>query len=418
MSDLSLRTTPWSSQIGYVASVGIMAGMIGSKFLTTIGMLLLLVAAIVALVQDKSWNRLWQNKTHLATASLFFLILISALLSENTTENMNRIRIALPLLVLPFSFAAIPDWTTKQYQQLLAIFCYSMTLACVGVLVNYFVHFEEMQAILKSSGAVPTPNGEHIRFSLMTNIAIFGGIWLYSSKSYRQSYWHIEKWLLLVSIFLLILSVHILSVRTGLLGFYAGVGISIMQLMLRQRRYKLGIVVLIAAMAMPYFAVQYVPSIRTKYELTRFNIKLFELGEIGEYSDTRRLLSYQMAWQVAQQSPWWGVGIGDLLDEQEKMYKASYPEQKVMYPHNQFLTMYVAAGVIGFLVFLLAILYPFWDKRQYQQYFILIFLSIMLLSFLTENTLLSSVGVAVYTFFLGLTANYLQGEHSSKRAIE
>lgn len=395
--------------IGYLGCVLLIIGIICSKFLTTIAMIVLLLGGIIHLISTKDWKLLISNKTHLATIGIFFLILGSALLSENQIESIQRVRIALPLLILPLAFSTLPRFRASSYQKVLSIFLYSMTIASLGVVANYFLHFEQMQQLLRASGAIPTPNGEHIRFSLMVNVAIFAGVWLWTKQFYWK-YKRVEKAILLSSILFLIVTIHILSVRTGLLALYTTAGLSILRWIVLQRRFVLGTLLLAVVFALPYLAVQYVPSVRTKFELTRYNIQLFNRGEIGEYSDTRRLLSYQIGLEVAQKSPWIGVGVGDLMHEQTQIYKQKYPEQKIMYPHNMFLTIYVATGIIGLLWFLWCFLFPLWHQQQYKHYFILTFFCIIGCSFLTENTLWASVGVAIYTFFLGLTSNYIQGQ--------
>jgi O-antigen ligase len=372
-------------------------------------MIVLLLGGLRHLVETKDYKRLLSNKTHLFTIGLFVLILGSSLVSENQAESWTRIRIALPLLVLPIAFSTLPLFRKIDYQRILSIFVYSMVLACMGVLANYFTHFDAMQEILRQSGAIPTPNGEHIRFSLMINIAVFAGIWLWRERFY----WRKEKGErigLLSSIILLVLSIHFLSVRTGLLALYTTGGVSLLAWIFYRKKYVVGTGILIGMFMMPYFAIQYIPSVRMKYELTMYNIQLFNRGEVGEYSDTQRLLSYKVALDVVKQSPWVGVGMGDLLSEQASIYQRDYPKQKVMYPHNMFLTMYAATGLLGLFYFLITVFGPLWYKRQYQHYFLLAFYCIIGCSFLTENTLLASVGVAIYTFFLGLAASVLEEE--------
>ena len=137
-------------------------------------------------------------------------------------------------------------------------------------------------------------------------------------------------------------------------------------------------------------------------QLTQHNINMIMRGEIGNYSDTQRLLSYKMAFQVIQKNPISGTGIGDLKDDLKAEYTQHYPDKNVKYPHNQFITIWAGAGLIGLLVFGLSYFYtilgkPFRHKEQ------IVFGSIILLSFMTENTLLNSTGMSIYVFFQLIT---------------
>ncbi len=394
-------------KIAFGACVALFSGLIFSKFLISLALIILLLTALLTLIETQNITAIWQNKTYLATLGIFFMMLLSAFLSDNWEEGFTRVQRALPLLILPLSFAYIPPFSKRQYYQLLSLFVGAMSLACLGVLVNYAWNYAAMQQLLNESGAIPTPNSEHIRFSLLVNLGIFAGVELLKNGFCWKS--KAEKWLILASVFLLSFAIHILSVRIGLVIFYVGTVLSILYFILQQKRYILGGFSFLLVLLLPYLAVQYVPSINMKYRLTVYNIELFRQGEIGDYSDTQRLLSYQIALKIAKKTPYFGVGLGDVYDQQKRIYVRRYPEQKIMYPHNMLLSIYVAMGLVGLVCFLLFFFYPLFDQRQYQNYFFLLFFCTIFLSFMTENTLFRTVGVGIYTYFLLLTANYMQG---------
>jgi O-antigen ligase len=398
----------------YASCIGLFIGLICSKFLLTLSMIALVVFGVLSPNLKQDWKRIWTNKSFTATLGVFMLFLGSALLSDNAPESMNRLRIALPMLLLPIAFALLPTFSKKTYQELLSIYFYLMVAACIGVLINYGMHYEAMQQRLIVSKAIPTPNGEHIRFSLMINLAVFAGFWLLQ----QQFYWKktAEKWLMGTLVLFLIITLHLLSVRIGILVLYGGLGTTVFYYMLRKKYYVLGVVLLAGMCVMPYLAYKYVPSIQTKVNLTKHNWDMYQQGHIGEYSDTRRLLSYKIAWDVVQESPWFGVGIGDLNDEQAKEYAERYPDQQVMYPHNFFLTLYAATGILGLLFFLVCFFFPLFYHQNYKNLFFLLFYTTIFLSFMTENTLLSAIGVGIYSFFLLFSVNYLEGVYKEEEA--
>ena len=395
-------------QIAYIACMGLFVGMICSKFLMTISMISFVVSGVFSPSIKKDFRKFRSNPAYWAPVGMFILFLVSALCSTNLEAGIIRIRIALPLLVLPISFAMMPNFSKQHYQQLLSIFIYAMLLACIGVLIYYLINYAEMQERLRVSKAIATPNDEHIRFSLMITLAVFAGFWLLQEKFYWKK--KFEKWVLIFSILFLIFMVHLLSVRIAIGVFYSGLLVTVLYYIVRKKRYKTGLILLGLGACTPYLSYQYIPSVHSKVHLTLYNLDMYKKGHIGELSDTRRLLSYKIAWQVGQTAPWTGVGIGDLKDEQAVIYEKEYPDQKVMYPHNFFLTIYAATGILGLCFFLFCFFFPLFYNRNYQNLFFLLFFVTIFLSFMTENTLLMAIGVAIYSFFLLFSINYLSGE--------
>lgn len=387
--------------LAFGACILLFGGLIFSKFLLSVSTITLLVLGLLSPQPKEDWKRLWSEKAPWAMVGIFVLFTASALLSDNQSETWVRIRIALPLLALPIAFGLLPTFSKRQYQGLLAIFLFAMTIACLGVLINYGLHRAEMLDLLRRSQAIPTPNGEHIRFSLMINIALLIGVYLLEKGYHWKT--KIERGLIAGSSLFLVVVLHILTVRIGLLVFYANSLLLILILLLQRRRFKTLVLLLILFLPMPYLAYRLVPSIQTKFNLTRYNWQLYQEGKIGEYSDTRRLLSYKIGWQVAQEAPYFGVGIADLRQEQATIYQRDYPNQPPMYPHNLFLTILAGAGVIGLLWFLSCFFFPlFYYKGQLEWLFLLLH-STFFLSFFTENTLLSTIGVLLYAFFVSVS---------------
>jgi len=97
-----------------------------------------------------------------------------------------------------------------------------------------------------------------------------------------------------------------------------------------------------------------------------------------------------------------GVGTGDMntaFDAQYiKMHSKLAPDQRWR-SHNQYLSIFVAFGVFGFLWFLFAIFYPPLKLKYHDDYFFLVFFIIALLSMLTEDTIESQTGVTFFAFF-------------------
>ena len=134
-------------------------------------------------------------------------------------------------------------------------------------------------------------------------------------------------------------------------------------------------------------------------------------GSANKQSLIQRFVYSKIAISYIKENFWFGVGSGNIPESYKEYYKThdtGLSPQWQWHTHNQFLRMFMAFGVIGFLIFLIAfILPPFMENRWPSYYFLMIFL-IIFLSFLNEDTLETQVGVTFSAFFYSL---FLWGSH-------
>jgi O-antigen ligase len=386
------------TKIAILACLCIISGLVLSKFMITVGMVLLFANAIFTTEIKEKFQTLLSNKAYWSSIGIYLLFLLSGIYTENWNNMFPMLRIALPYLLLPIAFAFGPDLNDKNYKTILYFFVTLMFLSSIYVLINYLLNFDYFQQNLAVSKTIFTPQKDHIRYSLLLCLSIFSAVWLIQQSYVLLYKW--EKWLLVfIGIFLFIM-LHILSVRSGILAFYLGVFIYIWKIILVEKRKILGIVLLSMMLTLPYLAFVSLPSFRQKFYLMRYNWEQYQKGEVANLSDTQRLLSYQIALKVANQNPWIGVGLGDLEDEQTKIYEKDYKDIKPMQPHNQFLSIFASCGIIGLLFFLACFLFPLFYQRNYQSTWFLLFYVLLLSSFLTENTIFVSIGIGIHSFFM------------------
>ncbi len=70
--------------------------------------------------------------------------------------------------------------------------------------------------------------------------------------------------------------------------------------------------------------------------------------------------------------------------------------------HNQYLAIAVAFGLVGLAFFLFVLLYPWCACRKRRTYLYTVFLVIMMLSMLAEDTLETQAGASLFAFFEAL----------------
>lgn len=372
-------------------------GLLLSKFLISLSVIGFFIWGLSERVRGRGVGEWRRDKLYLSLVLIFGLLLWGGFWrAADFSELRLRLQIGLPFLALPLAWSWLPPIAEKLKTQLLAFFVVLMLAFGLGVVGYYFWHYEAMQLLLQRSGAVPVPSGDHIRFSLLLVLAVAVAVSLAANSKQAKIY----RILALIAAVLLSMILHILSVRSGLLGLYLLAVVFAVRYIFVQRRYFIGLSALALIFALPMMAYQYMPSFRTKIQLTIHNIQLMQTEQVGDYSDTQRLLSYKIAWQIYLDKPILGVGLANLDGEMKRVYAEKYPAQKPMFPHNQFLTYLTAMGLLGLLVFLGLAFWPLFYRRAYREPLILAFFVVLLSSFLTENTLLISIGTNIYVFFL------------------
>ena len=97
---------------------------------------------------------------------------------------------------------------------------------------------------------------------------------------------------------------------------------------------------------------------------------MYQKGNIKQLSDAGRWISLELAWELFLDQPVLGVGAGDLKQAMEEQYSSKYTTLVMAKrPHNQFLTYLSGTGLLGFSLFLIGILTPFFFRKHFQDTF-------------------------------------------------
>ena len=138
---------------------------------------------------------------------------------------------------------------------------------------------------------------------------------------------------------------------------------------------------------------------------------LFEYQQYRRFNNpnggslSQRLEYTKASWHLIKRHPVFGVGTGDI----PKAYQQAYDElQSPLKPefrhkaHNQYLSITVGFGIVGLLLFLLVVCYPFLSTQRCRNYLYTVFVVIMLISMLPEDTIETQAGVTFYALFNSL----------------
>ncbi len=132
-------------------------------------------------------------------------------------------------------------------------------------------------------------------------------------------------------------------------------------------------------------------------------------GNPSGHSVTQRIEYYKMAFQIIEENFWLGTGTGgyDLAYQKKYDQNKFFQEQKFRQrSHNMFLSYFIDFGLIGLIYICTALFSPVFLERKTKNPLLLIFLLVVLLSFMNEDSLNNHDAISFFAFFYPL---YLYG---------
>jgi O-antigen ligase len=386
------------------------AGALFSKFLISLSIFLLLPTIFVTCIR-KSDTKLgltfrkiaWTNiKSNFLQPPFFLFLLLfgatllSAFLSSNLPNGLAKVQLRLPYLLLPLVFVFNNSFTRKDVYWMLFFFITLCAAVTLGVLINYSILFDRITESLSHGKSVPTPSN-HIRYSLFVAFASLSGIYLFTRKYFPQK---LNILMLILAVFLAI-ALHILAVRSGLFLFYLG-GFYLLVTHLYQRvRKRILFPIILLAGFVPYLAYEFIPSLENRINYMIYDIQHYMEGDLGAFSDGDRIRSIIMGWELFKEYPLMGCGVGDIETATEKIYIANYAKGvNVRLAHNQLIYFLATTGIIGTLLSLPALLFPYFFQNRVEKTLIHLHGIVFLISCTIEATLEGTNGISFHLLFL------------------
>ncbi len=388
------------------------AGIVWSKFLLSISMWALAAGAFLDIRYDAvGWIRpradwhmtvraLLSDPRYYLFVLTFVLVAISGLYSADQADWLTRLRVKVPFLLLPVVFYFLPSWDggdkgedagRQAPNARLLFFQGALIIAYVSMIiiaVKYIYRSDDYNELIYVGQHIPTPV-HPIRYSLYLVIAGVMAVELYRSA--------VTRWLRVcyaLTALGIIVFLHFLAVRSGLTILYILCGAGIFFWLRRRDLLRWIPVIGLVICGVAYLAYSQLPSLKTKIDYMRWDITQVHTDQVADYSDAKRIISIKAAAQLAREHPVLGVGLGDLRDELQPIYRESYGVDIRTRPHNQYMTYLAGTGVIGLMIFLLSFYGPLYASRQRSTFLWALYI-VTTLSCMVENTLDGAVGTAL-----------------------
>ncbi len=396
-------------QVPALLGIGLLLiGLLFSRAMMSIGMIVLAVNAVVNRDVAKNFRAFLRRPALLGLTGIFLLYLLSGLNSDNLGYWLERLRMKLPFLFLPFAFLSIPRFPPRLYLGLLAFFFWLIFVMASYSLMRFVVDLEDLTYLYRLGKVMPTPV-MHIRFSLMVAFSAAIGWYLYN-RGFAFRYPAERFWMLGAALFL-VFYLHLLAVRSGLLALYGMALYFFIEEVIRRRRYRVAVIAVLVFGASLLVSYHFIPTLKNKVDYTLYNIRLFRANSnLEELSDSYRLGSIEAGIQLGNRHFFTGVGIGDLKDESDRYFEAHYPALagKDLLPHNQYVLVYAAMGIVGLLYFVWATASPLFVSSAHRDPLFVAFHILIFLSFMVEHTIEAQLGTAFYLLFLLMGMSYIE----------
>lgn len=338
----------------------------------------------------------------LALQSVFFITVSSTFYSINQQEGFNDWGKQIVILLFPIFFCLNPLDLKKYRAQLLLVFALVCTATVVYLYADAFITIRHYQLPLSAllTGAFinhnfTEPIDMHATFFSMQ--LIIGMIYMVGILM-KPQHWYTRSFYLLCSLILTAGLIQ-LSSKSALLVLFMAINLAAPYFIFHNRkRWKfftlsasVSLLVIVVLLYSGVFRSRMLNDLTT--DLSKANAH-----EISE----GRLARWHVVTGLIQKKPLVGYGSGSetgLLQDAFYTHKLYNSYLNKLNSHNEYLSLLLKSGIIGFLVYVSVLIWGF--KRSFKRHDLLFFTFMLLIAIvsLAENLLDVDKGIFFYAFF-------------------
>lgn len=378
---------------------GLLLGLLISRALVSVCSVLLLVVYV--------WPGKKTADSRLFIVGLLLILLpavVSGFWSSDRQAWLRAVEVKVPLLSIGLGLL----YTHISKPVFKRMVCLVLMVAVAGSLWSTFAYLtnanEINEAYLKAK-VMPTPlNNDHIRFSWFVVLAILLFIPMFTKNT--------SRWLSkagLAAIVWLVIYLHLLAAKTGLLCLYACLIIFVLYWVYTTKKLMQALLMIGLLVLLPVLAYVSLPSLRNRVQYVVYDFNNYSKGNfIPGSSDGARVLSLKAGWYIFANHPAAGVGFGDIRPEVEQWHNEFNPQSFTydrFLPLNEWLVYGSGAGTPGMIcltVGLLLVLYPLWKRGIFGK----IVTIVLVIPLITDDTIESQFGVVIFIFVIMWLRHY------------
>jgi O-antigen ligase len=386
----------------YIAIFCIMAiflGMLYARALASIALVGFCANGLLVNNVVEKCKQLIKQPWYISWVAVVAMVAISGLWSNNIVQWQQVCWVKLPLVIMPIGFFALAPLSKIKFATISLAIVALITTGTIYSMVLFLKNKAVNIANYQFAKVLPTPfDADHIHFSFCIAICL---LLLYKVIFYiRQSWLGI---VIMVCATWLVIYLHILAAKTGLLFFYSTLCIIAIHTLFIKSNVKQGLLTLSILITLPVLAWFVSPTFKARmqyivYDLTQFKNTNYVEG----LSDGSRIRSVKAGSQLFMSNWLIGTGYGDVTDHMKAYYNHMKPVPKAyeqIDPSSE-LVMYAAGcGIVGLIIFLLFMYMPFKEGKVYKDITWYILCLCITIFFLYEIPLEGQFGVSLICFF-------------------
>jgi O-antigen ligase len=218
--------------------------------------------------------------------------------------------------------------------------------------IHYFQHRAFYDQMVLESKPIPLySNVYHIEYAVMVGMAVL--LMLYGWMNGKIADKESSRWLGL-SLLLLVVCMHILGARTGLVVLYSGGGLLALQFLKKNRKWMMRTAVF-GACGLGLLLMM--PSVQNRIQNTWVDLKTtFEGGDLTHQSFGQRWVAWNTAFETLNVRKMvvsgYGVGVDEMLKQRYERGEVALAERHRIGVHNQWLEGALQSGWLPMLLVL------------------------------------------------------------------
>lgn len=393
-----------------VTGLGVaMACILFSPALGSLGLILAMASALWSLFRKEPADT-QQGKQFIAYWLFSILIIWLAAVTVYNGWNKESSRLfilKLPLLLLPLLLFGAQRLKAVQKEILASLAVWSVYAAATASTLVYLSDMEWYNQLVLESKPMPVlVRMHHIEFSVFHAASVLAGLWLWSGRK-NSSLPQIFLWFTVFAAAVNLLTIHLLSARTGLVSLYAG--LAFWAMLAARHQLKRFIWPALGALLIALLAFRFLPSLNN-----RLRNSLEDLQTVNQKTDpndrsfAQRVEAWKAAVHILQEAPLTGLGMHDLSGAMDAAHTAQQsrvlPWNRKM-PHNQYLESGIQGGFPAILLCLLAVLLPFFAAWRNGNHMGFAFFAMAALAFVFESLMEQQSGVLWLVFWTVFSAS-------------
>ncbi len=396
--------------------------------------LTVLLAVGVLLQENRKINLIFslkpiENKLFLGISiSLFVLMHIGLMYSNETGEGLKQIKKQLALLLIPFLLLLFNKESLIKNRK--NIFWLLSLSVIISTFWSYFQSFQQANQITEEGLSVfklsPFTDMQYKSFWELVQLRSGYFTYGYLSQNFHPSYfaliinvvigfiilemehfWRDKRFSIVLLIFVLFLYLsfflYLLQSRASIITYFIIIALYTIKILYSVPRLRK---VVTAISVLMIIAMVFVVQKSSLYNNIK-EIAAFERTHSMEQIKDKRLLIWRSSANLLKDNWVWGLGTGEVkvaLHNQMNIDKNPMYRPIHKYdPHNQFLAYWLALGIPGLFIFIAWLAIPFISAVKNKDFLLVLVIFNVLINLLFETMLNRSIGV----IFISLIISFL-----------